>query len=118
MFAFLWLYFLSLLSALFPLFFFFSVVDHLDGPLALWDHSLILLFPFPPTVYEDTHHSNNSCCPLQSLQITKELVPQGGIFWSYFLPDSPGSYIHLEMAIPVGWAKSTIGGAGGGGDKH
>ena len=47
----------------------------------------------------DACHSNESCCPPQSLRVTKELVPQRGVLWPCFSPNNIMKWAVLEQAL-------------------
>ena len=58
----------------------------------------------------DARHLNKSCCPLQSLQFTKELVPQRGARWPCFSPDTiEWAVLEQVLASHLGCATRAAG---------
>ena len=55
------------------------------------------------TLDRDARHSNESCCPPQSLRVTKKLVPRVGVLWPCFSPDNTMEWTVLEQVLASHW---------------
>ena len=64
---------------------------------------VLLLLLLLRTLDGDAHHSNESCCPPQSLRVTKERVPQRGVHWPCFSPDNIMVWTVLEQVLASHW---------------